>query len=309
MPCAILSTHDGLTGLVNATFFHAILSREIDRSLRTGRTCGLMVIDIDHFKQINDTYGHSTGDKVLQAVAEQMKLSLRSMDTAARIGGEEFAIILPECTPEDAIRAATRIHSALNPLMLQLEQNTLQLTTSGGLVWTNPNMPVSSAALLSEADQEMYRAKWAGRAAFCYRHPDFDMVSRQERSALMRSAARGRHQWALKLKEHTALPLSAGKGVSAKPLLPPILRPPCPAAAAGCSSWTPIWVWPISISCWMSSPSSQYWTHSTAFSRWRRFCSTRKRDSIFCPQDRACPREQCSRNSCRKAFAVDSQLR
>ena len=180
-----LSTHDGLTGLVNAIFFHAILSREIDRSLRTGRTCGLMVIDIDHFKQINDTYGHSTGDKALQAVAEHLKLSLRSMDTAARIGGEEFAIILPECSPEDAIRAATRIHSGLNPLVLALEQTTLQLTTSVGLVWTNPNIPVSSAALVSEADQEMYRAKWAGRGRLCYKQPDLTLVSRHERSALM----------------------------------------------------------------------------------------------------------------------------
>jgi diguanylate cyclase (GGDEF)-like protein len=117
-----LSTHDGLTGLVNAGFFHAVLSRKIDRSLRTGRPCGLMVIDIDHFKQINDTHGHSAGDQVLQSVAEQMKRSLRSMDTAARIGGEEFAVILPECAAEDAVSAATRIHSVLNPLILTLGQ-------------------------------------------------------------------------------------------------------------------------------------------------------------------------------------------
>ena len=78
-----LSIHDGLTGLVNATFFHAVLSREIHRSLRTGRTCALMVIDIDHFKNINDTYGHAKGDEVLQKVAAQLKANLRSMDTAA----------------------------------------------------------------------------------------------------------------------------------------------------------------------------------------------------------------------------------
>ena len=180
-----LSTHDGLTGLVNAIFFHAVLGREIDRSLRTGRTCGLMVIDIDHFKQINDTYGHATGDKALQAVAEQLRLSLRSMDTAARIGGEEFAVILPECAPDDAISAATRIHSGLNPLFIKTEQDGLRLTTSVGLVWTSPNTPVSSADLLSEADQEMYRAKWSGRGRLCYRQPELTMLSRQERSALM----------------------------------------------------------------------------------------------------------------------------
>lgn len=180
-----LSTHDGLTGLVNASFFHAILSREVNRSLRTGRTCGLMVIDIDHFKQVNDTYGHAAGDRVLQAVAEQMRISKRSMDTAARIGGEEFAIILPECAPEDAISAAKRIHSHLNPLMLKMDENILSLTTSAGLVWTNPNILISSADLVAEADEEMYRAKWAGRQRLCYKEPESTMVSREEQTALM----------------------------------------------------------------------------------------------------------------------------
>ncbi len=180
-----LSIHDGLTGLVNATFFHAVLSREIDRSLRTGRTCGLMVIDIDHFKSVNDTYGHSAGDRVLRFVAARMRNSLRNMDTAARIGGEEFAVILPECTPEDAIHVATRIHSLLNPFTLTMDQNILRLTTSVGLVWTGLNMPVSSAELLSEADQEMYRAKRSGRGRLCYKHLDSTMVSSQERTALM----------------------------------------------------------------------------------------------------------------------------
>jgi diguanylate cyclase len=180
-----LSTHDGLTGLVNATFFHAVLAREIERSFRTGRTCGLMVIDIDHFKEVNDTYGHPTGDKALQAVAEELVLSMRSMDTAARIGGEEFAVILPECSPDDAVSAANRIHSGLNPLAFAIGQTTLQLTTSVGLVWTNPNRPVSSAVLLSEADQEMYRAKWSGRGRLCYSPPESTLISHYERSALM----------------------------------------------------------------------------------------------------------------------------
>ena len=180
-----LSVHDGLTGLVNATFFHAVLSREIERSLRTGRTCGLMVIDIDHFKLINDTYGHNIGDKALQAVAKQMKCSMRSMDTAARIGGEEFAIILPECSPEDAIQAAKRIHSTLNPLIVSVENIALQLTTSCGLVWTYPNRSLSSLMLVAEADQEMYRAKRSGRGRLCYRSLDTTMVSKEERSALM----------------------------------------------------------------------------------------------------------------------------
>jgi diguanylate cyclase (GGDEF)-like protein len=180
-----LSIHDGLTGLVNATFFHAVLTREIERSLRTGRTCGLIVIDIDYFKAINDTHGHSAGDQVIQAVAKELKRSLRSMDTAARIGGEEFAVILPECAPEDAIHASTRIHSVLNPITVFVEENSLKLTTSAGLVWTNPHQSISSAALLSEADQEMYRAKRSGRGRLCYRYADSTLISHQERSALM----------------------------------------------------------------------------------------------------------------------------
>jgi diguanylate cyclase len=180
-----VSIHDGLTGLVNATFFHAVLTREIERSVRTGRTCGLIVIDIDHFKSINDTYGHSTGDKVIQAVAAELRRSMRGMDTAARIGGEEFAVILPECAPEDAVHAATRIHSVLNPITVSLEENSLKLTTSAGLVWTNPSRPVTSGALLTEADQEMYRAKRSGRGRLCYAYADSTLISQQERSALM----------------------------------------------------------------------------------------------------------------------------
>jgi diguanylate cyclase (GGDEF)-like protein len=180
-----LSVHDGLTGLVNATFFHAVLSREINRSTRTSRTCGLLVIDLDYFKQINDTYGHNTGDLALQAVAVELKRGLRGMDTAARIGGEEFAVILPECTPPAAITVASRIHSVLNPLIVPLGDRFIKLTSSGGLVWTNPTIPLDSTALLSEADQEMYRAKRAGRGRLCYTPTEPTAVSRQEQAALL----------------------------------------------------------------------------------------------------------------------------
>jgi diguanylate cyclase (GGDEF)-like protein len=180
-----LSMHDGLTGLVNASFFHAVLAREIDRSSRTGRHCALMVIDIDHFKNINDTYGHSTGDSALKSVAIQMRRSLRTMDTAARIGGEEFAVILPECEPDDAINVARRIHSLLNPLALTIDLQNIKLTTSVGLVWTDFNAPKSAAALLAQADQEMYRAKRTGRGRLCYPASDTTQISGEERSALL----------------------------------------------------------------------------------------------------------------------------
>lgn len=180
-----LSVHDGMTGLVNATFFHVVLAREIERSLRTRKTCGLMVLDIDYFKRINDTYGHGVGDCVIQSVAVNIMKNMRSMDTAARIGGEEFAVILPECTPEDAIHAATRIHLGLNPLELTINQHDLHVTSSVGLVWTELSYTISSGALLSEADREMYRAKRTGRGRLCHPPIDASTITQQERYELM----------------------------------------------------------------------------------------------------------------------------
>jgi len=163
-----LSTHDGLTGLVNAGFFHTILSKEVDRSLRTGRGCGLMVIDINDFKRINDTFGHLAGDKSLQTVAAQMKRSLRAMDTAGRIGGDEFAVILPECAPEDAVHTAKRIHSSLNLLKVDFTTD-LCITISSGLAWITADKSLSSTDLLAEADREMYRSKNSGSGILCYK--------------------------------------------------------------------------------------------------------------------------------------------
>ena len=180
-----LSVHDGMTGLVNATFFHVVLSREIERSLRTGNTCGLMVLDIDYFKRINDTYGHGVGDRVIQSVAANIMQSMRSMDTAARIGGEEFAVILPECAPEDAIHAATRIHNGLNPLEITVDLHDLRVTSSVGLVWTELSHTTSSGELLSEADREMYRAKRSGRGRLCHPPVETTIISLEERSDLM----------------------------------------------------------------------------------------------------------------------------
>jgi diguanylate cyclase (GGDEF)-like protein len=179
-----LSIHDGLTGLVNATFFHALLTREIDRSSRTGRTCGLMVIDIDHFKTVNDTYGHQAGDTALQFLSQRLKKALRSMDTAARIGGEEFAVIVPECTPQDAVHVAKRLHALFHPLRVALGENTIQFTVSMGLVWTNPKVIQESAALLAQADQEMYRAKREGRGRLCYPPLFSTQISTEERASL-----------------------------------------------------------------------------------------------------------------------------
>jgi len=180
-----LSLHDGLTGLVNATFFHAALNREVDRSARTGRSCGLLVLDIDHFKSVNDTYGHAAGDLVIQSLARRIRESLRAMDTAARIGGEEFAVILPECSPEGAVRASTRVHGAVSPLEVPVGDRIIRVTVSAGLVWTDAHTSIAGTTLLALADQEMYRAKRAGRNRLCHRPLGTTQVGREERMLLV----------------------------------------------------------------------------------------------------------------------------
>jgi diguanylate cyclase (GGDEF)-like protein len=179
-----LSLHDGLTGLVNSTFFRATLAREIDRSSRTDRSLGLLVLDVDNFKTINDTRGHLAGDAVLQQLAGQLRMSLRAMDTPARIGGDEFAVILPECDALDAICAGVRIHGMLNPLDVRIGDECRSVSVSAGLVWTEPGATITVEQLIAQADDRLYRAKESGRARLCYPTLITTQVSGDERVAL-----------------------------------------------------------------------------------------------------------------------------
>jgi len=185
-----LTIHDGLTGLVNASFFQAALTREMDRSTRTGRTCSLLVLDVDHFKLINDERGHLAGDYALESFARTLRQSMRVMATAARIGGDEFAVILPECTPEDAVHAATRIHRALSPLNIAVGDAALTITASAGLAWTDMRPVLRLAEFVSLADQEMYRAKQLGRNHLCHPAVAALEVSAVERAALFAPRAK-----------------------------------------------------------------------------------------------------------------------
>ncbi|MDY0108163.1 MAG: GGDEF domain-containing protein, partial [Giesbergeria sp.] len=104
-----LSLKDPLTGLANRRHFQAVLEREIDRVTRSGEAALLLMLDIDRFKQVNDTYGHLVGDRVLQAVAQTLNQCVRPMDTLARYGGEEFAVVLPACQAALGKAVAERI--------------------------------------------------------------------------------------------------------------------------------------------------------------------------------------------------------
>lgn len=158
-----LANTDPLTKLCNRRCMFNILSREKDRSLRTGKPLSLAMIDLDYFKNINDTYGHTLGDKVLVEFANQLELGLRLYDQAARFGGEEFAMILPETGLEDAARIAERIRQDISDFSFPGELKDLHLTISVGIA-PFPAAGINTLDdLVREADHALYRAKDAGR--------------------------------------------------------------------------------------------------------------------------------------------------
>ena len=180
-----VSSRDALTGLVNRRQFEVAIAREIDRVARAGEPALLLVLDIDHFKKVNDTHGHAAGDLVIQSVAATLLECVRPMDTVARIGGEEFAIILPNCPPAfgQAVSERVRNKVASQPVAL-IGGQALNITVSVGGAFA-PQWVRSSAALWSErADQQLYRAKAEGRNRTCLEMPPLTVVSPEEKGLL-----------------------------------------------------------------------------------------------------------------------------
>ncbi len=157
-----LAITDGLTRLHNLRHFYNQLEVEVDRSNRYGHSLGLLLLDIDHFKVYNDTYGHLEGDKVLIKLSQTMRSCLRTMDSAYRYGGEEFTIILPETGAEEAQTAAHRIRKAVEAEKFFPEPNKpCQVTISIGV--TEYCKEEEFADFVKRADKAMYLSKQAGR--------------------------------------------------------------------------------------------------------------------------------------------------
>jgi diguanylate cyclase (GGDEF)-like protein len=155
---------DGLTGLYTHRYFQEALTKEIARAQRNGYPVSLMMIDIDHFKQYNDSYGHPQGDVALKAIADVLKRSIRSYDLAARYGGEEMVLVLPHTSPHQMLPLGERIRTAIAELPFRgaSDSHRVQLTISIGVAGLPANAK-SKSELIERADQALYLAKEEGR--------------------------------------------------------------------------------------------------------------------------------------------------
>lgn len=162
-----VSARDALTGLYNRSFVIEKIESEINRSLRHGSPMTLLMLDIDHFKIVNDTFGHTTGDQVLQVVARLLKESCRVYDVPGRYGGEEFCVLLPETTLHSTPNVAERIRHRLETTQMEVPgASSLVVTASIGIAGMDADSsdPVlSPAALIDHADRALYSAKHRGR--------------------------------------------------------------------------------------------------------------------------------------------------
>ncbi len=160
-----LSLRDPLTGTANRRHFDSILDRELDRVARSGDVALLLMVDIDHFKQVNDQYGHNAGDTVLQQVANALTGCVRPMDTLARYGGEEFCVILPDTDNEAAHALAEALRHKIAGLNLPNPDSSCAatLSISLGVATSLAGSADTATGLLLKADNALYRAKQRGR--------------------------------------------------------------------------------------------------------------------------------------------------
>lgn len=157
------STHDSLTGLLNHKEIIAAAERELVRARREGRSVGLILADLDHFKEINDRFGHPAGDVVLSEIAARLATNIRSYDYAGRYGGEEFLLVIPDCDSLEVMGQAERIRACVAAAPLETPWGKIAVTMSLGAVASEGLAEETAQTLIWKADQALYRAKKAGR--------------------------------------------------------------------------------------------------------------------------------------------------
>jgi diguanylate cyclase (GGDEF)-like protein len=180
-----MSSRDALTGLANRRSFELALAREIDRVARAGEPALLLALDIDHFKRVNDTHGHASGDLVLKAVAKALLDCVRPMDLVARVGGEEFAIVMPNCPAAFGQAVAERVRRRVEamPVGIGVSQQ-IQVSVSIGGAFAPQWVRSSPALWIERADIQLYRAKAEGRNRVCLEPSAVSVVSAEEKALL-----------------------------------------------------------------------------------------------------------------------------
>jgi diguanylate cyclase (GGDEF)-like protein len=157
----VRATHDALTGAFNRRHVEDVLSKEVERAERHARPLAVAILDADHFKRINDTHGHQTGDEALRAISERCRRTVRANDVFGRYGGEEFVVIFPETNIEEAAVVAERLRAAVADSPIKVGDVALDVTVSVGLAAHAPGH--DGDKLLQRADAALYDAKQAGR--------------------------------------------------------------------------------------------------------------------------------------------------
>uniref|UniRef100_UPI002ADE203A GGDEF domain-containing protein n=1 Tax=Tepidiforma sp. TaxID=2682230 RepID=UPI002ADE203A len=154
---------DVLTGVANRRHFHEFLEEHFRLAARYGSPLSLFLVDLDRFKDLNDTYGHPAGDEVLKGVARRMRSVLRDADLLARFGGEEFVVVLPSTPLEGAIQSAERVREAIAGQPFEVEGQQVSVTASFGVSAYRADALMTPEWLVKEADLALYEAKRAGR--------------------------------------------------------------------------------------------------------------------------------------------------
>jgi diguanylate cyclase (GGDEF)-like protein len=181
-----LAIRDPLTDCYNRRHFFSLAEKEVQRAIRYGRPLSLILMDIDHFKVINDQNGHQVGDHVLRQVVEQCQLSIRGIDILGRYGGEEFILLLPETNRENALLIAERLRHTIESMEIQAKPHEMiSVTISIGVACLQAmeKNHISLESFIEEADKALYKAKEDGRncTRSLYKNLEFNPISQSEK--------------------------------------------------------------------------------------------------------------------------------